>query len=184
MVEDDEVFSDIDSDGEEEGSGDDDNDPYNVEHIQNSAIIKKRGKDRRYEPIMTTFIKARVLNARTEQINAGSSVGIDPSVKGLTKSLEIAEEELRQGKCPLYVCKTSNDGKVTEYWHTNELQRTEPDDEGIFLPPIDRIKNMSLEELLGDCVAWPKIRNQRRDELPNIAVMPKKKTLSQVSSSS
>lgn len=172
MAEDNEDFSDIDSDGEEEGSGEDDVDPYTNEYTRaNTAVIT--GEDRRYTPIFTSFILTRIICTRAEQIDAGSPVGINPQEKGLTKSLDIAAEELRQGKCPLYVGMMSNNGKKVEHWHVNELQPTERKIEGDIEPPIDRVKNMqSVEDLLGECIAWPKLREHRRDKLPELSVNP------------
>jgi len=176
MAEADEFFSDvevdIDSDGEEEGSGDEDIDPFASERTHGNTVTKITGDDRKYTPILTSFILARIIPTRADQIDAGSPVGIDPREKGFTRSLDIAAEELKQGKCPLYVGMMSNDGKKVEYWHVNELQTTESRTKEDILPPIDRIKNMSLEDLVGDCVAWPKIRQQRKDRFPDLAVGP------------
>lgn len=156
MAEEEDIFSDINSEEEEEGSGEDDDDPYLGDHGSNGIITKIIGSDRKFTPRMTSFEYARLVETRSEQIEAGSHVGIDPIKLGLTSSLDIAEEELKQGKCPLYVGKMSNDGKRMEPWHSSELQIMDSGD-GLVLTPIEKIKDMSLDDILGDHEVWSKI---------------------------
>lgn len=158
-----EIFSDINIDDDEEGSGEDDDDPY-IGESSSSGVVIVTGSDRRYIPRMTRFAYSRLVETRAAQIEAGSPVGIDAIALGLTNSLDIAEEELRQGKCPLYLGALSSDGKRMNLFHSNELQRTDPGEEP---SPIEKIGGMSLEDLLGEQIVWKGITNpQKREEEP------------------
>lgn len=158
-----EIFSDINIDDDEEGSGEDDDDPY-IGESSSSGVVIVTGSDRRYIPRMTRFAYSRLVETRAAQIEAGSPVGIDAIALGLINSLDIAEEELRQGKCPLYLGALSSDGKRMNLFHSNELQRTDPGEEP---SPIEKIGGMSLEDLLGEQIVWKGITNpQKREEEP------------------
>lgn len=165
-----EIFSDINTDDDEEGSGEDDDDPY-IGESSSSGVIIITGSDRRYIPRMTRFAYSRLNGTRAAQIEAGSPVGIDAIALGLTNSLDIAEEELRQGKCPLYLGALSSDGKKMNLFHSNELQRTDPSEEP---SPIEKIKYMSLEDLLGEQIVWKGITNPQKGEEEPIKSSKKK----------
>lgn len=155
-----EIFSDINTEDDEEGSGEDDDDPY-IGESSSSGVIIITGSDRRYIPRMTRFAYSRLVETRAAQIEAGSPVGIDAMALELTNSIDIAEEELRQGKCPLYLGALSSDGKKMNLFHSKELQRTNPSEEP---SPIEKIGGMSLEDMLGEQIVWKGITNPLREE--------------------
>jgi DNA-directed RNA polymerase subunit K/omega len=76
---------------------------------------------------LNKYERARVLGVRALQLAGGMAPRINLLVVRsgryvrLTDSLEIAEEELNQGKIPLCIPRTMHAGSNTEIWHVNEL---------------------------------------------------------------
>lgn len=145
-------FEDLHSDEEEEEDADDD-DLFD-ERNEVPGCCKITGKERRSLARMTSFEYARLVTTRGEQINGQSRVGIIPIS---TDALIIPQEELAVDKCPLYINRPSGSGKGIESWHSNELEIMDIGLSKMPLTPIQRIGSMTLEQIVGLHVVWPKI---------------------------
>ena len=103
---------------------------------------------------MTTYEYARAVTTRGNQIDDGSWVSI-PSTS--TDSLIIPRQELLKNKCPLYIDSPSGSRKGIESWHTSELEIIDMGLSEMPPTPIELIRSMSLEQMVGLHVVWTKI---------------------------
>jgi DNA-directed RNA polymerase subunit K/omega len=158
----DDVYDEFKSDEEEEEEdAGDDEDPYQESGELTNAKYMVSGPDRRGTKILFRPEFSRSVETRAAQISNGSPVGIDTKH---TDSLDIAEEELRLGKCPLFIDRPSLDGKKFERWHTSELQIINCGKDIGVKTPIQQIREMSFEDLIrrhtsrdDKYTVWPKI---------------------------
>lgn len=77
-----------------------------------------RGADRITRPIMTIYEYTRLISSRAEAIANNSPAMVEPIS---TNAIEIAIQELKAGKMPLYILRPMP-GRGSEVWHSRELQ--------------------------------------------------------------
>lgn len=88
--------------------------PKDIERKTYKVVEKKK---RKTSDFLTRFEYAEIISSRAKQISDGGKCFIETN---LVNSIDIAKEELRQGKCPLNVERTIGD-KIKEIWSVNEL---------------------------------------------------------------
>jgi DNA-directed RNA polymerase subunit K/omega len=133
-----------------------DNEPVsNPDNASESNTVRKiTGEDRLILPIMTTYEYCRMVETRSKQIdNASSTV-----MEGVSDSLDIAEKELAEGKCPLFVGKPLENGSRAEKWHTSELTILDNGLQKLEDSPIQSISGLSIEEMINFGSHTPKLR--------------------------
>jgi DNA-directed RNA polymerase subunit K/omega len=154
----------IESNDEEEEEEDLEDDIY--PDTSEAPVVKRRmtGASRTTLPRMTRYEESRVLETRSLQIQAGSSVGV--IVKSI-HTLNIAGQELEEERCPLFIERPDGSGKGSDLWHTNELEMVFAGNQP--KTPIQSIMDMSFEQIIGPHVVWPKItanKQKPREEMP------------------
>jgi DNA-directed RNA polymerase I, II, and III subunit RPABC2 len=101
--------------------------PDVVNEVNNSIIIEDyrdmltqihQQKNKRTLPFITKYEKARILGIRAQQLATGS-IPLVP-VRGMTSTIQIAEEEYLQKKIPFIIKRVLPDN-VIEYWTIDEL---------------------------------------------------------------
>ena len=82
---------------------------------------------RRIPPIGSIFDKAKIIGIRAEQINSGADIFVNIGNREdgylASNAIEIAELELKEGKCPIVIDKEYTMGNVVyiESFSANEL---------------------------------------------------------------
>jgi len=107
------------SDSDEENSEDDDFDEPIIENFSKTSVVTiiSTPEKRMTSSQVSKLELVRIKCIRVQQINTGDVIYVDP--KGMTDSEDIAQEEIRQGKCPLSILRKY--GPITEQWSVNEL---------------------------------------------------------------
>lgn len=91
-----------------------------IERIESCDETYRRyyGNYKKTNSSITKFEKAKIIGIRAQMIADGSEPLIP--VKNMTNSLEIAEEEYKQKKIPLLICRNI-DSKMKEYWRLEDF---------------------------------------------------------------
>jgi hypothetical protein len=111
--------------------------------------------ERKTLPKMSNIEFTRLLETRSNQIEQGSPIGIVTTEKN---SIDIAREEILQGKCPLFVVRGGYN-KKKEIFHSNELDTSF--DVGLQKKektPVQLVLDMSIEEIINYKTACPILR--------------------------
>ena len=123
----DEALSDVDEEDEVLKEEEKEEIPEVVSEVNNSIIIEDyrdmltkihQQKNKRTLPFITKYEKARILGIRAQQLATGS-IPLVP-VRGMTSTIQIAEEEYLQKKIPFIIKRVLPDN-VIEYWTMDEL---------------------------------------------------------------
>lgn len=133
----------LDADMEEE---DEDEDELEKEEKKTKDDRPKRvpSKNRRFTGRFSSYEWSRVIATRAEQINAGSVVARTT----LWDSVQIAEAELSEKRCPLFIDRPSGDGTRVERWHTKDLVPIDHGSGYMKKSPIQEIGDLSLDQIL------------------------------------
>lgn len=90
-----------------------------VEIMNHSQIVTNKG-DRKTNPILTKYEKARILGIRAIQISKGAKP--TTNIGNLHDALKIAEKEFNEGNIPLIVRRYLPDGTY-EDWPLSDLNK-------------------------------------------------------------
>jgi DNA-directed RNA polymerase subunit K/omega len=89
-----------------------------VEDYRDMLTLIHQQKNKKTLPFITKYEKTRILGIRAQQLATGS-VPLVP-VRGMTSTIEIAEEEYLQKKIPFIIKRVLPDNTI-EYWTMDEL---------------------------------------------------------------
>ena len=125
----DDIEVDEEDDKEKEDEEDDDEGDLDIEPSKKSEkdkfkwiIIKE--KNRRCSNMMSLYEFVNIIGTRAEIINSSINETIYVSYKNLKNAREIAEEELRQKRCPIKIERPiymDQHTVIVEQWNANEL---------------------------------------------------------------
>ena len=87
---------------------------YNTDIYNNYDASKNKTS-----PYLSKYEKTQVIGIRAQQIASGGAVFIDIP-EGMTSSIDIAREELRQKRIP-FIIKRSVGNETFEYWKLEDL---------------------------------------------------------------
>jgi DNA-directed RNA polymerases I, II, and III subunit RPABC2 len=90
----------------------------NVAILDSNYVLNK--KDKKTNPILTKYEKARILGTRAIQISKGAKPTVN--IGKLHDALKIAEKEFNEGNIPLIVRRYLPDGTY-EDWSLSELEK-------------------------------------------------------------
>jgi len=112
---------------EDEDEDDDDEDKDDTEdtsYMSKFRYIVIKNEDRRTSNMISLFELVNVIGTRAQMIDSSTSEMIYVPLEGLKNTIEIAEAEIKLGKCPLSIERiVYQDPYVTkvELWKVNEL---------------------------------------------------------------
>jgi DNA-directed RNA polymerase subunit K len=129
--------TDTEEEDEEEGSDEEEEVTFSR---KSKNII---GSGRTTTPRMSAYEYARLLETRASQIENGSHIGINTDKKS---SIDIAEEEIKKGKCPLYVARPIGDR--CEIFQANELEMMDCGLSEKEKKPVQKVLDMSIEQII------------------------------------
>jgi DNA-directed RNA polymerase I, II, and III subunit RPABC2 len=84
----------------------------------NDILENIKNNPKRTLPIMTKFEKARIIGVRLQQLASGAKPRVD--ISNMRDINEIVNEELKQRKIPLIICRPLPNG-IIEYWKMEEF---------------------------------------------------------------
>ena len=84
----------------------------------NDILENIKNNPKRTLPIMNKFEKARIIGVRLQQLASGAKPRVD--ISNMRDINEIVNEELKQRKIPLIICRTLPNG-IIEYWKMEEF---------------------------------------------------------------
>ena len=145
------------SDTEEEDEEEEDDDEEEVTFARKNVTM---GTDRTTTPRMTNYEYTRLLGTRALQIENGSHIGIHTDKKN---SIDIAEEEIKTAKCPLYVARPIGDR--CEIFQVNELEMMDCGLTEKKKKPVQQVLDMTIEEIISFETACLKIKEFKEKKI-------------------
>ena len=96
--------------------------PTEVQAETKKNIYIVPNNQRRTSQVISEFEFTRVLGERSQQIQNGSQIFVEPDLN-LTE-IDIARLEIKMGCCPLTIIRMYN-SNIGELWSVNELEKNE-----------------------------------------------------------
>lgn len=116
-----------DDEDEEEKNYIEDNINFNENELDNESSFEHivPAHERITSNTLTQFEKEELISVRAQQISQGSYIFVT-NIEGVTDPIEIANIELANNKCPLYVKRhigRTNKTEKYELWNPNEMNK-------------------------------------------------------------